>query len=223
MNEGDEMKRRSRRKNIKKAAAYSALAILAIIILLIKTNSLIKPVIKQQAAHFAEKEASEIIESCVSAYLDQNKNTYSDYAAVLYNDKKQPVSIETISYTINKTQSELTLLINKKLKSVNEKKAEVPIGTLTQSYILNGKGPKLHIKISAVGSAEVKLKSEFESAGINQTKHRILALIKVKMTSSTPLNSFETNSEFEFLIAENIIIGETPQFNTLLVNGSEIK
>ena len=67
------------------------------------------------------------------------------------------------------------------------------------------------------------MKSEFESAGINQTKHRILALIKVKMTSSTPLNSFETNSEFEFLIAENIIIGETPQFNALLANGSEIK
>lgn len=181
-----------------------------LIFLLLNINSAIKPVIRKQASYVAEKEAAEIIQNCVYEYLDKNKNTYNDFAAVLYNDKKQAVSIETISYTVNKTQSELTLSINKRINHICDKYTEIPVGTLTRSYLLNGKGPKIHVKISAMGSAEVKLKSELESAGINQTKHRISAVISVKMTSSTPITSFETTSEFEFLIAENVIFGEIP-------------
>lgn len=181
-----------------------------IILLFIKINVSLKPVVKKQAEHFAEKEAAELIESCVSEYLSENKYCYSDYTSVIYNDKKQVTSIETISYTINKTQSELAFAINQKLKKVSGKSAEIPLGSLTKTFILNGKGPKIHIKIAPVGCAEVKLKSELMSAGINQTKHRITAVITINMTSSTPLLSFCINSEFEFLIAESVIIGEVP-------------
>ena len=170
-----------------------------------------------QWKHFAEKEASELIESCVSEFLDRNKYCYSDYAAVLYNNKKQVTSIETVSYAVNKTQSELSMTINQKLKQISRKNTEIPLGSLTKSFILNGKGPKIHIKVAPVGCAYVKMKSELISAGINQTKHRITAIIKVNMTSSTPLINLKVTSEFEYLIAESVIIGEVP--NITAYNG----
>ncbi|WP_294752794.1 sporulation protein YunB [uncultured Ruminococcus sp.] len=204
------MKAKRRKNRIKKSVIYLIASIITVIVLSVKLNASLKPVIKVQAEHFAEKEASELIDSCVSEYLDRNKYCYSDYAAVLYNDKKQITSIETISYAVNKTQSELTLAINQKLKKISGKNAEIPLGSLTKTFLLNGKGPKIHIKIAPVGCADVKLKSELLSAGINQTKHRITAVIKIKISSSTPLISFGTTSEFEFLIAESVIIGEVP-------------
>ena len=179
----------------------------------IKTNKLIRPIIIEQSEHFAEKTAAEITEKAVSDYLNSNRHNYSDYAAVLYNEQKQVASIETLTYSVNKLQSELSMLINHELDKTGRRETDIPVGSLTQTYLLNGKGPKLHIKICPVGSADVKMKSELAGAGINQTKHRISAVISVKMTSSTPLFSYETVSEFEFLIAENIIVGEVPQLS----------
>ena len=205
------MRVKHRKNKLKRSVIYLIVSILTLIVLSVKINASLKPIIKVQAEHFAEKEASELIESCISEFLDRNKYCYSDYAAVLYNDKKQVTSIETVSYAVNKTQSELTLAINQKLKQISSKNAEIPLGSLTKTFLLNGKGPKIHIKIVPVGYAEVKLKSELLSAGINQTKHRITAAIKINMTSSTPLISFGITSEFEFLIAESVIIGEVPE------------
>lgn len=206
------MRKRTRR-NRKMIGIYMFLIIFLLIFSVIRTEKLLKPVVTEQAEHFSEKIAAEIIESTVSGYLRDNRYRYSDFAAVLYNEKKQAASVETIPYTINKVQSELTLLINQRLKSADKAKTEIPIGTLTQTYVFNGKGPKIHIRISPLGSADVKIKSELESAGINQTMHHISAVISVNVTSSTPLYKFNTHTEFEFLIAETVIIGDVPDIS----------
>lgn len=210
------MRVKRRKKKMKRSITYLIIFGITVLLLFIRINNLLKPIVRTQAEHFAEKEASELIESCVSEYLDKNKYRYSDFAAVIYNDQKQITSIETISYAVNKTQSELILEINKKIKTISWKKASIPLGSLTKTFLLNGKGPKIHIKISPVGCASVRLKSELVSAGVNQTKHRITAIIAIKMSSSTPMLSFCTISEFELLIAENVIVGEVP--NVVLHN-----
>ncbi|MBP5378821.1 MAG: sporulation protein YunB [Ruminococcus sp.] len=170
---------------------------------------------KLQSEHIAQKYAAEVIEKTVSDYLENNKFTYCDFAAVLYDDKKKVTAIETLPYNINKVQSVLGCLINEKLEETNRKNAEISIGSLTGSGILTGKGPKIKIRISPIGSAHINIKSEFTDAGINQTCHRIFALITVKMTSAVPLYSFDTSTDFKFLIAENIIVGSVPNMTPI--------
>lgn len=216
--EGEIMRLKRRKKMMRRSMTYLIILIITLLLLFIRINNSLKPIVRTQAEHFAEKEASELIENCVSEFLDKNKYRYSDYAAVLYNDQKQITSIETISYAVNKTQTELMLEINKKIKSISWKNTSIPLGSLTRTFLLNGKGPKIHIKIAPIGCASVKLKSELLSAGVNQTKHRITAVIAIKMSSSTPMMSFCTTSEFELLIAESVIIGEVPKL--VLHNGS---
>ena len=189
--------------------------LLLLIITLIKIEKSIRPVVKLQSEHIAQKYAAEVIEKTVSDYLENNKFTYCDFAAVLYDEKKKVTAIETRPYNINKVQSELGCLINEKLEKTNRKNTEISIGSLTSSGILTGKGPKIKIRISALGSAHINIKSEFTDAGINQTSHRIFALITVKMTSSVPLYSFDTSTDFKFLIAENIIVGSIPNMTPI--------
>ena len=132
---------------------------------------------------------------------------------MLYDDNKKANSIETIPYTINKVQSDLTLLINKELEQSGSRSALIPLGTLTDSFLLTGKGPKIKIKVAPMGVAAVELKSEFNTSGINQTVHRISAVISTKMSSSTPLYSFDVVSEFELILAENVIVGAVPDIS----------
>lgn len=210
------MKRKTklRKKSIhRKIALIFVFAVISVFILSSMIEKKIRPYAVLQAEHFANKTANEIIEHSVSEYLKQNKFTYNDFAAVLYDDKKKIASIETIPYTINKTQSELTMLINKELEESGKRTAKIALGSLTSSFLLTGKGPKINIRVSPIGIADVRLKSDFSEAGINQTRHRISAIVSVKMTSSVPLYSFETVSDFEFILAENILIGDVPNIS----------
>ena len=135
----------------------------------------------------------------------------SDLKALLPRDESgKPVSIETMSYTINKVQSELTVLVNNTLNKNMLSSAKIPLGSLTDSYLMAGKGPKIPLRICPEGEADVKLTGQFTSAGLNQTCHSISAVITVNMESSLPLYSFDTKSEFEFLIAQTVIVGDVP-------------
>lgn len=210
-----------RKKYRKRYSRYRIVILICIIIIVffiafIKTEKALKPVAKLRAEQFAQKIADEVTASAVSDYLIENRFTYEDFAVVLYNDEKSPVSVEAIPFTINKVQSELTAAINKRLDSSGNKSAEIPLGSLTGSPVFTGKGPKIKIRVCPVGSAEVKLKSSFSQAGINQTCHSISACVTVKMTSSVPIYRFNVRVEFEFILAESVIVGKVPDISPYL-------
>ena len=209
--------RRFRKRRRKKPLLIWVIIISVILFSIFRTERALRPYAQLQAEHFAEKTANEIIEQTVSSYLERNKFTYNDFAIVLYDDNKKANSIETIPYTINKVQSDLTLLINKELEHSGSRSALIPLGTLTDSFLLTGKGPKIKIKVAPMGVAAVELKSEFNTSGINQTVHRISAVISTKMSSSTPLYSFDVVSEFELILAENVIVGAVPDISPYTV------
>lgn len=190
--------------------AVFAVIIILLIIALFKAESSVRPVAAMQAEQLARSSANELIGGTVADYLAENRFTYSDFAAVLYDESGRTVSVEAVPYNINRVQSELTLRINKALSSVNSRTERIPIGSLTGSSLLIGKGPSLKVKICPAGSAQVALRSDFTSAGLNQTRHSISAVITAELRSSVPLYSFETEVSFEFLLAENIIVGNVP-------------
>lgn len=206
---------RYRRKNLSRRAKLGAFLFLVIIILLVtalvKMDKAVRPIAAQQAEHFSKLTANKIISEKVSDYLDENRYTYSDFAAVLYDEAGKAVSIEAVTYNINKVQSELSLLINKEFAKSCDTSAEIPLGSLTDSYLLAGKGPRVRLRICPAREAQVQLTSSFISAGLNQTCHRISVVVTADINSSIPLYSFSTEVSFEFLLAENIIVGEVPE------------
>ena len=163
-----------------------------------------------QAENIAKLRANETIGRAVADYFSENRFMYCDLAAVLYGEDGRAVSVEAISANINRVQSELTVLINRRFADTGRCCAEIPIGSLTGSYLLAGKGPRLRVMICPAENANVKLCSSFTSAGENQTCHRIYADITADISSSLPLYSFSSTVSFEFLIAESVIVGEVP-------------
>ena len=175
-----------------------------------QTDRALRPVARMQAEHFAMQTTNEIIADTVAAYIDGSQCTYDDFAAILYDENGRVSTDEALPSGINRVQSDLTRLINNQLENGMSSPSYIPIGSLTDSYMLAGKGPRLKIRVCPAREASVKLVSSFDSAGMNQTRHRITAVIHVSLTSSLPLYSFDTEADFEFLIAENIIVGSVP-------------
>lgn len=208
------MKRRSRKKG--KFRKISVLFISGMIIILLisvlRMEKAVRPMAEMQSRQTARLTANKIISETVADYISENNYTYSDFAVVLYDNSGRTASVEALSENINRVQSELTSEINNNLSENGEASAKISLGSLSGSYLLSGRGPEVKIKICPVGDASVKLRSSFDSAGINQTRHRIYAEISADFISSIPLYSFETEENFELLLAETIIVGDVPDY-----------
>ena len=77
--------------------------------------------------------------------------------------------------------------------------------------ILWGLGPTLKVHAMTVGTVDGEFFSEFTSAGVNQTLHRICLKLTVPLTLMLPGGAVETVSETELCVAETVIVGQVPQ------------
>lgn len=57
---------------------------------------------------------------------------------------------------------------------------------------------------------ETKVRSEFESAGINQTIHRIYLDVSCRVSVLTPYNVVDRVITNEVVLVENVIVGLVP-------------
>lgn len=104
----------------------------------------------------------------------------------------------------------MTTSIQKKISCMPKKDLSIPIGTLTGTEILNGKGPNISLKVSLSGSVLTNFRSIFESAGINQTKHQIYLDIRTEIFALIPGFPATTDVSTSILIAESIFMGDVP-------------
>lgn len=212
------LKRRRKPSRKKRPAALIAVIAAAVVIcaaVAVHIETAIRPAARMQAEHYSRKTAYEIINGAASDYLAENQCTYGDFAAVLYGEDGKAVSVEALTANINRVQTEMTCVINKALSEASDRELEIPLGSVTDSFLLAGRGMHIKVRVCPAGEASIELKSSFTSAGINQTCHRISALIKVNISSSIPLYSFDTEVETEILLAESVIVGNSNSLSVI--------
>ena len=88
---------------------------------------------------------------------------------------------------------------------------KIPIGTLIGGNLFHGLGPALSLKVTLAGNVQADFKSTFESAGVNQTRHRIYLSVGTSVYSFLPGINSTTDISTDVLVAETVIVGEVPQ------------
>ena len=98
-----------------------------------------------------------------------------------------------------------------RLSEVSTTELSIPIGTLTGSSLLAGRGPAIKVKMQSVGSTTASFRNTFGSAGINQTRHQILLDVQVNMSILLPGFRTSTKVNNEISVAETVIVGSVPE------------
>lgn len=88
--------------------------------------------------------------------------------------------------------------------------ASIPIGNLTGSSLLLGRGPEIIIQMIMLTSPHIQFRSELSAAGINQTEHRLLLDVVVDIDLLVPWGTVSTQAVTEVLIAQTVIVGRVP-------------
>ena len=111
---------------------------------------------------------------------------------------------------MNALAAETALVAEQELNSFDNQFVDIPVGAALGIRFLSGFGPRISVQILPVGAVSASYDSEFETAGINQTRHRIFLTLRATVSLIVPAGSRLVEVGSTLPIAENIIIGEVP-------------
>ena len=139
-----------------------------------------------------------------------NKYKYEDLAEIVKDDSGKIQMVKLNVIPVNQITAEVITNVQKKFNEVDGTKITIRLGSFLGIKLFSGIGPKINIRASSVGNVEANLKSEFFTAGINQTLHQIYLEITCNMVVLTPYDNVTEKITNKILIAEAIIVGEIP-------------
>ena len=111
---------------------------------------------------------------------------------------------------MNELAAQTALLAEAELNSFENQFVEIPLGAALGVRFLSGFGPRLAVQILPVGAVHTSFDTEFETAGINQTRHKIFLDLRTTVSLIVPTGSQVVEVTSTVPIAESIIVGEVP-------------
>ncbi|MCM8711304.1 sporulation protein YunB [Clostridium sp. SYSU_GA19001] len=172
-------------------------------------DKIITPTVMVVAVAEMRAKAMEIITSSILNEYSKQFN-YDDIIRIEKNSEGNIAMLKADTIKMNKIAADVVLNSQKELKKLGSIGIKIPIGYIFQNNILAGIGPYVTVKMEPIGYIETKYESEFESAGINQTRHKIYVQVSAKAKIIIPTKNEEIQIKSEVPIAETIIIGKTP-------------
>lgn len=121
-------------------------------------------------------------------------------------------AIEIDSVEVNRLKARLTDAVANRLLSVPRQEVGIPLGTLLGWQLMAGRGPNVPLQIVPASFVESTIVDTLETAGINQTQHRVLIRFTVEMSAILPGYATGVTVENEVCVAQTLIVGEVPQF-----------
>lgn len=112
---------------------------------------------------------------------------------------------------MNELASQTALLAERELGSAENQVVEIPLGAALGVSFLSGFGPRLEVQILPVGAVHTSFDTEFETAGINQTRHKTFLNLRATVSLIVPTGSQLVEVTSTVPIAESIIVGEVPE------------
>ncbi len=170
----------------------------------------LRPTITLIAETKAEELANKSINKAVSNVVDNNIK-YEDLISVKTGENGKITMMQANSVLMNEIASEVALEIQDEMKKIKTTSTYIPIGTALGSPLLAKYGPKIKVSIEPIGNVYVDFGTDFESSGINQTRHRIYLKAKTEVKVVVPLTTSTKEVKTQIPICETIIVGDVPQ------------
>lgn len=140
-----------------------------------------------------------------------NSIVYDDLVSIISDDFGNISMIQANSLEINNLSKDLAQTCEERIGEYGATGVTIPMGTFTGIPLLVGRGPRLKVKMTPIGSVICKFVSHFETAGINQTVHKIYVNITANVSVVMPLSSRKFQAVQEVLISESVIVGQVPE------------
>lgn len=192
--------------------AFIIIALITIIFLLMFSyfEKNIKTIVYDLAKAQVRAMATTAFNDAVSEIFSNTANN-NDLISVVLDNEGRVSMINADTVQMNRLASDTSLLAQEKISKLEDSGVYIPLGSMFNSQLLSGRGPKVKIKIVPVGSVSTQFVTEFQQAGINQTRLKIYLLATTRVNIIIPTGTSLVEVSSYVPISENIIIGEVPE------------
>lgn len=215
------IKHRANHRKMRNIKWSRALALLILLGTFIGVDMGIRPMVKASAASQTQIAVNRMIQRAVLEVLEEDGLRYQSFVSLQQNLNGETTALTTDTVLINRLQGELLEKILQTLQETRQITLQLPLGSLTGSQFLAGRGPLVTLRLRPVGLVKTKIINQFDEAGINQTRHRIQLQVTVDMLSLLPGYRISSQAQSNIILAETIIVGLVPDAYTEVYGGTD--
>ncbi len=212
-----------RRKLPPRAAAAllaAALAVTITCVLLLEKN--LTRVVLSLAQAQARALAVQVLNQSAAELLSSGDVTYDRLMNVTMDADGQVRLIQANAPEMNRLAAQVSLLAQSRLAEKPDQAVRVPLGSALGLTLFAGAGPRIQVRILPVGSVHAEFHTDFQTAGINQTRHRISLTLTAQVQLVIPTGAKRVEVSTQVAMAESIIVGEVPQTFTDVGNDMDM-
>ena len=205
------------RRRLDRRALIRVLSLLLAVSLLALTltaTARMRPLLESLATTRVSNTVNRIIFEAVNEAIQNGDISYERLISLEKDNEGKITAVHSNMAAFNRLQSQILDIILAKIEQVSARELSIPIGTLTGSALLAGRGPRIRVRMESVGSSTARFNNKFESAGINQTKHQIILEVEVSVAILLPGFTTATKVSTAVTVAETVIVGAVPDTYT---------
>ena len=170
----------------------------------------LRPMVVAAAQAQTQNEMTRVVEDAIWNQLEESGVGYADLVTIQRGEDGAITAVTTDTAALNRLRAQLLGAALAALDGVDVTQIQIPLGSLLDFDLLWGLGPTVKVHAMTVGTAAGEFSSEFSSAGVNQTLHRISLELEIPLTLMLPGGRAEAVCRTDVPIAETVIVGRVP-------------
>ena len=197
--------------------ALRALALLAaagLLALGLYVSAQMRPLLESLATARVSNAVTRIVSEAVYEAIETGELRYDGLVTLEKDGQGKVTAVRSNMAAFNHLQAEILDTILTRVGQVSARELSIPVGTLTGSALLAGRGPRIKVRMESLGTSEARFENAFTSAGINQTRHQIMLHVDVYVSVLLPGFTTATKVSNAFTVAETVIVGAVPDTYT---------
>lgn len=195
---------------MRKVTSWLLWIVMVVVVCSVWLVMVVNPVVFNYAAAVLDAVAVQAVNQGIADVV--NADTYSSLTDIRRDANGTITSINADAVAMNFLAVEVSSRAQTYLEKMSHEGVPVPLGTFSGIPFLVGKGFPVQLDLKLVGAVNCNFLSEFKTAGINQTEHKITLRSLVTVDVVLPLCTKRTNVAVDMLFADSIIVGQVPEF-----------
>lgn len=213
----------ARRRMERRTAVRVSLFFLAALLLtlVLAGTARMRPLLESLATTRVSNTVNRIIFEAVNESVQSGDISYEELISLEKDNDGKITAVHSNMAAFNRLQSQILDIVLARIDQVSARELSIPVGTLTGSALLAGRGPRISVRMESVGSSSARFENRFDSAGINQTNHQIVLNVDVSIAILLPGLTTATTVSAAVTVAETVIVGTVPETYTYFSTSPE--
>jgi sporulation protein YunB len=175
----------------------------------------IKPTLLAMSEINARLIATQAINDAVNSKI--SNNAFTNLIDFKTDNNGRIALIQANTVQMNRLAAETSNAILKKIGDIGTTDLKIPISNILGSQIFANTGPKISVNIQPAGTVNVNFHTQFEEAGINQTRLEIYLIVKTDVQIIIPLARNKIDVMTHIPVSETIIVSDVSERKTALL------